>query len=671
MEKRKTICPLDCPDACGMIATLNDGEITKLEGDPDHPFTQGFLCKKVQTYHHRVQSSERILYPQRRVGKKGEGKFARISWDEAWQMMVQQLTDIKNNYGGEAVLPYSYAGNMGLINLTAGNSFFYKYGASRLLATICSAGAKAGWSIHYGALPASPPEKALDADLIIAWGINIKVTNIHFMPLVVQARRQGAKFVAIDPYLNPTAKVADQYYPIKPGGDTALALGVLKVLLETNAVNRSFIEQYSVGFEEIEEYLENQSVENFAKRSGFTVEQMRELATLLANTPKTFIRIGIGLSRNTQGSMSVRAISCLAAALGLFDGRVGGGALLSSYSASGDGNRLSYPSLQEAPTREINMVQLGHALTQLTPPLKGLFVYSSNPLSVAPDSTQVKIGMAREDLFTVVHEQFLTPTARYADLLLPATTSFENHDFYTGYGHYYLSRTAPVVSEKGEAISNFELFQTLAKKMGYTDAPFQQTANERIDDFIESVDGISKERKQAGIEPGEIICSELMEIGGDYSKFEGKKFHFAAKTNDPTVPRIPCLMPLKEFENLSLKSRYPLEMITPPMIDLLNSTFGERYKNKMGTLLIHPQDAKVRNIEDGEKVEIFNERGKNIRKAIVSDKTQPGLLVVEGVFWESEESQMTSVNELTSQNTTDLAKGGTFHEARVEVRGLE
>ncbi|MBF0276507.1 MAG: molybdopterin-dependent oxidoreductase [SAR324 cluster bacterium] len=671
MEKRKTICPLDCPDACGMIATLQNGEIVKLEGDPEHPFTKGFLCKKVRTYHHRVQSADRILFPQRRIGKKGEGKFERISWDDAWQMMVDQLTEIKNKHGSEAVLPYSYAGNMGLINLTAGNAFFHKYGASRLMATICSSGAKAGWNLHYGTLPASPPEKALDADLIIAWGINIKVTNIHFMPLVVQARRKGSKFVAIDPYLNSTAQVADQYYPVKPGGDTALALGILKILLESNSVDRSFIEKYSEGFEQIEEYIQNQNLENFANHSGLSSAQIHELAALLTETPKTFMRIGIGLSRNTQGAMSVRAITCLAAALGLFDGRVGGGALLSSFSYAGETDRLNYPSLMEVPTRKINMVQLGHALTQLQPPVKGLFVYSSNPVSVAPDASQVKIGMEREDLFTVVHEQFLTPTARYADLLLPATTSFENHDFYGGYGHFYMARVEPVVSNKGESISNFELFQTLAKKMGFADAPFQQSANERIDSFIESIHGISEEHKKQGVKAGEILCSDLMKSGGDYPSFKGRKFQFAARPKDPTVPRIPCLLPLEEFDDLNLKSRYPLKVITPPMIDLLNSTFGERYQNNNGTMLIHPQDAKVRDIRDGDMAEIYNGRGKNIRKAVISDKTQPGLLVVEGIFWESESSQMTGVNELTSQNTTDLGDGSTFHEARAEVRALK
>lgn len=675
MEKLKTICPLDCPDACGIVATVQEGEIVKLDGDPEHPNTQGFLCKKVRTYHHRVQSPERVLFPQRRVGEKGEGRFERISWEAAWQILVRQLTTIKNQYGGEAVLPYSYAGNMGLVNLNAGAPFFHKYGASQLLQTICSAAAKAGWFAHYGNNPGSPPEKAREADLIIAWGINVKVTNIHFMPMVVKARQRGAKFVVIDPYKNATAQQADFYFPIKPGGDTALALGLLKFLKEKDALDGTFIGQYTEGFEELEAYLDEHSLQEFLDASGFSQDQLETLAALLVEHPKTFLRVGIGLTRNTQGAMSCRAIVCLAAALGLFDGAEGRGALLTSNAFRGDGNRLTYRNLQESPTRQVNMVQLGDALTRLEPPIRCVFVYSSNPMSIAPDASKVRAGFAREDLFTVVHEQFLTPTARYADLLLPATTSFENHDVYTGYGHFYMSPTAPVISPKGEALSNFELFQTLAKKMGYDDAPFQQTVQGRIEDFLGSVEGISEKQKNQGILPGEIVRSEWLDRGGDFTQFP-RPFRFAISQEslppaDSQAPRIPCLLPRKELDDPALQAQYPLQMITPPMTDMLNSTFGERYKEQIGTVLIHPHDAQARHIEQGDRVKIFNGRGNHIRQAVVSEKTQPGLLIVEGIYWENEHSGKTGVNDLTSQATTDMGGGSTFHESRVQAQRLE
>lgn len=671
VEKRKTVCPLDCPDACGMVATVRDGVITRLDGDPDHPFTQGFLCKKVRTYHHRVQSPQRVLFPQRRIGKKGEGNFTRISWEEAWQRLVDELTRIKKEHGGEALLPYTYAGNMGKLNRFAGDPFFYKYGASRLLKTICCAAADAGWELHYGPGPASPPEKALDADLILAWGINVKVTNIHFMPFVVKARRRGARFVVIDPYLNATAQNADLHYPVKPGGDVALALGLLKLLLENDAVDHDFIDCYTEGFDELSSYARQLPLEKLANDSGLDSSRIRELAAMLANTPKSFIRIGIGLTRNTQGAMAVRAIACLSAALGLFDGGSGRGALLSSNAFSLPSDYLNFHALSESPTRKVNMVQLGDALTRLRPPIKGLFVYNSNPLSVAPDASRVRAGMAREDLFTIVHEQFLTPTARYADLLLPATTSFENSDLYTGYGHFYLQRVTPVLPVKGEALGNFELFQTLARKMGYDEALFQHGVGERIELIVNSMRGVSREVKKQGLVPGEALRSQMTEAGGNFAKSGGQRFRFAANSTEPGTPRIPTLLPREEFDDPRLSRLFPFQMITPPLIDLLNSTFGERYPNETGSLLIHPRDARSRHIEDGGLVEVFNERGRNIRKAIVSEKTQPGLLVLEGIYWESEASGMSSVNELTSQKTTDLGGGGTFHEARVNVRVLE
>lgn len=316
------------------------------------------------------------------------------------------------------------------------------------------------------------------------------------------------------------------------------------------------------------------------------------------------------------------------------------------------------------------MVQLGHALTELSPPVKGLFVYSSNPLSVAPDTTRVKAGLEREDLFTVVHEQFLTPTARYADLLLPATTSFENHDLYIGYGHFYMGRVEPVIPAQGEAVSNFDLFQTLAQKMGYSDPPFLQTIEERINNYLTSVQELPEQQKKESLLPGEIVPSRLIDTGGDFSKFEQYRFRFSANSGDPNTPHIPCLLPREEVDDPNLKSRYPFLLITPPMKDMLNSTFGERYQDKAGVLMIHPQDAEAQNIQEGMRVEIFNGRGKNIRTATISENTQPGLLVLEGIYWENEFSQMTSVNELTSQKTTDLGGGGTFHEVRVNIRAV-
>ena len=670
MIKKKTICPLDCPDACGIVATLDDGVITRLDGDPDHPFTQGFLCKKVRTYHHRVQSGERVLFPQKRVGKKGEGKFERISWDEAWAILVERLTSIKDEHGGEALLPYSYAGNMGKLNFHAGDPFFHTYGASRLKRTICSTAAKAGWALHYGGNPGSPPEKALDADVIVAWGINIKVTNIHFMPLVVKARRAGARFIVIDPYENITAQAADDHYRVKPGGDTALALGILKILVESHQIDQDFIDNYSEGFEELKQYIESVALERLVAKSGLSVSRVKELAGLLADNPRTFIRVGVGLSRNTQGGMSSRAIACLSAALGLFDGKAGAGALLSSLSFSLNSSVMSFSSMMEKPTRNVNMVRLGEALTGLAPPIKGLFVYSSNPLSVAPDSSQVRAGLEREDLFTVVHEQLYTPTTQYADLLLPATTSFENEDLYIGYGHFYMGRTEPVISPRGEAISNFDLFQTLAKKMGFDNPAFEDSASDRIETYLPAISGLPDKYLRDGLPAGDAVHSDLHQIGGDFKQFDGKRFRFTISPLTDGMPAYPMVVPNSEFDDASLIKQYPFALITPPNSELLNSTFGEQYRDRIGSVMIHPEDAKSINVKSGDRVDISNHRGNNIRVANVTDKTQSGLLVAEGIYWANESSSQTGINDLTSQEITDVGEGGTFHESRVKIEKL-
>lgn len=670
MQKKKTICPLDCPDACGVIASLEDGIIARIDGDPDHPFTNGFLCKKVRTYHDRIQSKDRILFPQKRVGRKGAGKFERITWDEAWTILVDKLTEIKASHGGEALLPYSYAGNMGKVNFHAGHPFFQKYGASQLNRTICSTAAKAGWNLHYGANPQSPPEKVLDSDIVIAWGINAKVTNIHFMPFVVKARRRGARFIVIDPYENITAEAADDHYRVKPGGDVALALGLLKILTEANRIDRSFINDYSEGFEDLQQYLTNTTLEEFAQKTGLTIDTMSKLANVLADNPKTFIRVGVGLSRNTQGAMATRAIACLSAALGLFDGKDGAGALLSSQSFTLDQSVFAFASMSNKHTRTINMVRLGEALTEASPPVKSLFVYSSNPLSVAPDSSKVRQGLEREDLFTVVHEQFHTSTTRYADLLLPATTSFENDDIYIGFGHFYMGRTEPVIAPKGESISNFDLFQSLAQKMGFDDAEFQQTIDERIQTYVQAISGLPQAYVQAGSPAGETIRSEFYEIGGDFTKFTEQRFKFTLPGSSADVFPHPQMVERQELDNPHLSRKYPFALLTPPNSELLNSTFGERYPNKLGKVMIHPEDAALADIANNDLVEIYNHRGNNIRHAEVTDKTQLGLLVAEGIYWQTEASRQTGINDLTSQATTDVGEGGTFHESRVAIRKI-
>ncbi len=336
LTKKKTICPLDCPDSCGMVATVVDGRVTELSGDREHPYTNGFICRKMRRYPERLYGEHRVLYPQLRVGKKGEGKFRRIGWDDALEILADRLNEVRRRFGGEAILPYSYAGNMGAVNRFAGYPLFHRLGASQLDQTICSAAAGAGWSRQCGDIPGCPPENAADAELIVAWGINIKVTNCHFWHYVAAARKKGGRLLVIDPYRNETAKSADLHLAVLPGGDLALTLGVMKALLEGDLLDRDYLARETTGFAQMAEGLKNEDWPELIRESGLSRQAIEELARQLAQTPKTFVRIGIGLSRHSRGGMAVRAIACLAGALGLFAGGPGRGVLLTAGAFRGD-----------------------------------------------------------------------------------------------------------------------------------------------------------------------------------------------------------------------------------------------------------------------------------------------------------------------------------------------
>ncbi len=663
--EKKTICPLDCPDSCGMIATVEDGRVSSLRGDPDHPFTRGVICRKMRSYPERLYGAERILHPMLRAGNKGEGKFERISWDRAWELLCSRLNEIIESHGGSSILPYCYAGNMGQIARFAGFPLFHRIGTSRLEQTICSATAGAGWRTICGDVGGTPPERVADADLILIWGLNAAVSNLHFWALVKQARKRGARLVVIDPYKNATARSADQHIWVKPGGDTALALGILKLLIEQNLFDTQFINDCSSGFKELKDYLLRTDIESFEQHSSVDRRIMAELARRLGDTARTFVRIGVGLTRNSRGAMAVRSIGSLAAACGCFNGGTGQGALLFTGAFSGDNSLLKKPELSSAETRSINMIHLGEALNSLDPPINAILVYSSNPFSVAPDGSMVRKGLEREDLFTVVHEQVMTPTARYADLLLPATTFLENRDLHTAYGHFYLGVTEPVIEPVGESISNFDLFQQLGQRLGYRDQAFYQTLDERIKGYFDSIPELPGMVGFDQYEPGTYLLSKKSELRG--CPFDGRKrvFRFVDEDN-PAALRHPCLTGGIEFDNPDLTARFPLRLITPPNDKLLNSTFGERYRGETGPVLIHPDDAAPRGISDGSLVRLYNLRGSVRRRAHISADTQPGLAVAEGIYWPAEDGQG-GINDVTSQQCSDLGGGAIFHESRVEV----
>jgi len=673
MKRITTVCPLDCPDSCSLIATLRNGKVVSLQGDKEHPYTKGFTCRKIRRYPERLYSKHRIMYPMLRTGVKGSGEFKRIEWDEALDICANRLADIVKQHGGESVLPYSYAGNMGAVNCFAGYPLFHKLGTSQLERTICSATAKAGWRKQCGDLPGCPPENCIHAKLIIAWGINVKTSNIHFWQYISKARKNGAKLVVIDPYRNQTAQSADYYIQVKPGGDTALALGVLKSLIEGDSLDNEFIENHTQDFKQLYSSLNQCNWNSLIQQSGLAKARIDELANLFSqHSNKTFFRIGIGLTRNSRGGMAVRSITSLAAAMGLFRGGKGRGVLLSSGAFNGTQSALTHPELAQNKSRSVNMIQLGHALTALDPPVKALIVYNSNPLSVNPDAGMVRQGLAREDLFTIVHEQVMTPTAHYADLLLPATTFLENHDIYTAYGHFYLQVAKPVIAPVGEGRSNFDFFQQLAVRMGFDDPPFTESCEKRISAYLQDMDGLPNNTDIQKVLDGERVQSSRSFPNGDAFIQQDHTFRFVAD-NQADAPVTPCLTLPQEFNDPDLCSRFPFKLLTPPHPDLLNSTFGELYKDTTGDVLIHPDDAAQYGVNECEEILLLNFRGKTRRISRITTDTQRGVLVAEGIFWDRTDKKNSGeggINDLTSQKLTDIGGGATFHESLVTIQRL-
>src|SRR5216117_259746 len=464
-----SVCPHDCPSCCSLLVTVEDGRLTSVTGNPDHPFTQGVICGKVREYAERVHSPLRVLTPLRRVGPKGAGEFAPISWGEAIDAIASRWRRIIRTDGAEAILPFSYAGSMGQVQYYAGHPFFHALGASRLDRTICVDTAYAGWRATLGAVTGNDSEQMVGADLVVLWGVNAAYSTINVMTLVKQARARGAVVVVVDPYRTPTAQQADLHLMVRPGTDAALALAVMHVLIAEGYLDRDYIQRATLGFERLAEHVKAYSPETVAPIVGLDVATIVGFARRYGAGPRTFIRIGIGISRHDNGGMTCRTLACLPALTGAY-ADPHGGALLSSTAGFGfDYAVLERPDLMPAPPpRIVNMIHLGRVLTdrRLAPPIRSLYVYSSNPAAVCPNQTLVLAGLAREDLFTVVHEQVLTDTAHYADLVLPATTSMEHLDLYRSFGQLTLQLAHPVLPPQGEAKSNWETCRLLARAMG-------------------------------------------------------------------------------------------------------------------------------------------------------------------------------------------------------------
>jgi molybdopterin guanine dinucleotide-containing S/N-oxide reductase-like protein len=701
-------CPHDCPDACGVLITVQDGRATKIQGDPEHPVTRGFLCAKVAKYLDRVYSPGRVLYPMRRIAPKGPGAavstqaemdqtWQRISWDEALDEITSRFRQISAEFGSEAILPYSYGGTLGTLNGgSMDRRFFHRLGASQLERSICSAAGEAGLKSVLGVKLGTEPEQFADSKYIIAWASNIHGNNVHLWPFIVEARRKGAKLVVIDPYKTRTAECADWFLPINPGTDAALALGMMHVIIGENLHDADYVARYTLGFEQLREKVKQYPPERVAQWTGISADDIRKLAREYATVRPSVIRLNYGVQRSEGGGMATRAVVMLPCITGSWK-EVGGG-LQMSLSGAVDLNSqaMKRPDLMQTglgrEARTLNMVELGKILNhQDDPPVKALFVYSSNPAAVCPHHNEVIRGLQRPDLFTVVHEQFFTDTTDYADIVLPATTFFEHKDLQKAYGHYYLQVSNQAIAPLGECKSNVELFQTLAQRMGFTEDCFSETVDEMIDSALESsdpwMDGIDREtleehrhlrfnfarQMSATSVPTNADRSYapfLPFAHGNFRTPSGKAELYSEDLKAQGLDPVAAFTPPSESRHGTKNKNLPLELLARKSDNFLNTTFSNipsvEEMEEAGLLEIAVQDACSRGIADGDRVRVYNGRGEILLKARVDGKVQPGV-VSASLNWAKMTPGFQSINALTSEKLTDMGNSATFYSVLVEV----
>ena len=683
-------CPHDCPDGCAVLITVEDGRATRIQGDPEHPITRGFLCGKVAKYLDRVYSPDRVLYPMRRIAAKGthgDGAFQRITWDEAFDEIVARLKRITAEFGSEAVLPYSYGGNIAVLNgASMDMRFFHRLGASQLHRSICSqAGGDAIVSI-YGKKIGTEPEQFRHSKYIIAWGANIHGNNIHLWPFIEEARRDGAKLVVIDPYRTRTARVADWHIPINPGTDVALALGLMHVIVREGWHDEDYIARYAEGFDELKQRLPEYTPERVAQWTGVPREDIERLAREYATTRPAIIRLNYGIQRAQNGGAATRAVCMLPVITGSWK-EVGGGLQLSTSGGfqldrgTMELRDLMLKSPLGRTARTVNMVQLGHALTELDdPPIKALMVYNSNPAAVCPEQHVVRRGLERDDLFTVVHEQFFTDTTDFADLVLPATTFFEHKDLVLAYGHYYLQVSHQAIEPPGECKSNVDFFRDLALRMGFEDECFRESIDAMIDSALASgvpqLEGITRKR----LENDPYVRLNL-NGDGDHTPWlpfahgfptpsrRARLYHedLIAFGMDPVASFVP---PEESRHNVSGEG-YPLELLARKADNFLNSTFVNlpsirKMEPHQDELEISSEDAQARGIADGDSVRVFNDRGEIWLRARVDGAVQTGVVGAR-LGWAKLSERGLNINVLTSARLTDLGGGATFYSTLVEV----
>lgn len=698
-----SVCSHDCPDSCGVLVTIDEaGKATRIQGDPSHPVTRGFLCAKVAKYLDRVYSPDRLLYPMRRRpgfpkgplphGRESEA-FERISWDEALDLIAERLGSISGQYGPESILPYSYAGTIGVLGYgSMDRRFFHRLGASQLDRTICAtAGGDALISV-YGRKLGTDTEDFSRARLIIAWGANVHGNNIHLWPFIEEARHNGARLVVIDPYQTKTARLADWHIPIRPGTDAALALAMMHVILRDSLHDADYVARHTHGFDKLRERAAEYPPELVTHWTGIPTTDIERLAHEYAVTTPAVIRLNYGIQRCENGGTAARAVMMLPALTGAWKHQGGGLQLSTSGAFPWDKQVIERPDLMTAsplgrPARVVNMASLGHALTELdNPGVHAMFVYNSNPAAIAPDQSQVLRGMARPDLFTVVHEQFFTDSADYADVVLPATTFLEQKDVQGAYGHYYVQISNQAIEPLGEARSNVWVFSNLARRMGFAEPCFKDTPDDLIGQALWQgksqpawMNGMTAESIDAA--GGHIrLKFEEETAGRDFLPFaeggfgtpSGKAEFYSESLAAQGLDPLPAFVPNTESRHGDV-GEYPLEFLPRKADNYTNSTFAnlpghqKLEEGRVGALEIHASDAAARGISDGDLVEVFNARGQIELTARVITAIPKGVVACR-LSWNKLSRGGSNVNLLTSQRLTDIGRGPTFYSTLVEVR---
>lgn len=663
MKVSTSVCPYDCPDACGLLIEHDDRTVYKVRGNPNHTFTRGTLCPKMVHYEDTIHHRDRILRPLRRIGKKGEGRFMPISWAEALQEISARFSYCKETFGGESILPYSYAGTMGIIQKSAGDPLFAMLGATRQDRGICSPAKRHGWVSMMGATLGNRPQDMQESDFVVLWSLNAVATDIHILHDVEAARRNGAKVWVIDTYETETCKKADEVIIIRSGTDAIFALTVARYLEEHNLVNRSFIENFVDGYDEFcEKVLQDElyTLEKASVMTGVSKERIVDFAQAYGKSKKgPFIRLGSGLSRYGNGAMTVRCVCVLPAIVGAYAHN--GGGLLSSASGSSflSGKELDWSHFATDMTRLMPMIELGKMLVYGdNPSIKCLYIYSSNPAITSPNQSLVRRGLAREDLFTVVHERFMTDTAKYADIVLPATTSVEHDDIYNSYGHYTLGVGYKLIEPLGESRSNWDTICAIAKTMCLRSPVFDKTAKELIDDILANEDKIGHLEREA-LRRGEPVEVKLQ---------ENYKMEFRTKTGKIMLKNVdePEVFPRYTEPHGGEEKFYLINGADPRILD---SSFCERsWKGDTMVLWMHENDAEQLSIQDGDIVELRNKRGALEIPVRIRQGVKEGTVVAPGVWWQTESyDQSCTINVLTSDAPTDAAWGSTFYDVKVDV----